>query len=582
DSVGAPYAPRVLGRSEAGYTLNGDPLEVRAARTGGWYPEALAFPSDRLAEDEVREARRLGLNALRFVGHVPTEPLLAAADRQGLLILQDAAILAADGADGLARRLAADRRERLAARLRVHPCVLWTMGDGEGYVLADRPPEPEDASYPVVRVLDGVRPGLPEPPSVLRHYGDRMLPGSDAEAWASNLLGLSRGFAARGLERVFPDVPALARATARAAYRATAEDIAGARAEGGAGYELPRWADEPRGPLGLLDVHRVPKADDTLLTAANAPVALALEGVPPQHRSGRPGVLRVRVINRGGWRGPHNLRVRLSAPDGRLVFEEAGWVSLAGLPAETLAETPYRPEGEGEFVLRADLGRDGRVLVAARRSLWVAEGPPGVSATGAAAGELGVLGPAGALGGLLDRWGLSWAPYALGRPAAGLVVTTAGAAAGGLANVLFAGAVRRVVWLLADAAEIADGWSALLPQLGSAVSWPPEDGGGGWLVAGRHPLLRGSGDPGLWWHAGDGLLPRYGLREPLGATLLSACYLAGEGAPGLATVMGIDRLGEAQLLFCSLPLIEGAARGEPVAERLLGNVLVWLRGGPAV
>ena len=46
--------------------------------------------------------------------------------------------------------------------------------------------------------------------------------------------------------------------------------------------------------------------------------------------------------------------------------------------------------------------------------------------------------------------------------------------------------------------------------------------------------------------------------------------------------MGIDRLGEAQLLFCSLPLIEGAARGEPVAERLLGNVLVWLRGGPAV
>ena len=53
DALEAPYAPRRLGWTDAGYTLNGDPLEVRAARTGGWYPEALAFPSDRLAEDEV-------------------------------------------------------------------------------------------------------------------------------------------------------------------------------------------------------------------------------------------------------------------------------------------------------------------------------------------------------------------------------------------------------------------------------------------------------------------------------------------------------------------------------------------------
>jgi len=578
DALEIPYAPRRLGWTDAGYTLNGEPLELRVAQSEGWYPENLAFPTARLAEEEVRTARRLGFNALHLVGHVPSRALLAAADREGLLILQDAALLAAGGEGDLERYLAADRRARLDAWLRPHPAVLWAMGAGEGLTLSERPPAGDPAPRPVVRAL-GVAPvGLPDPPAVLRRYGDRMLPGSDAEAWASNLLGLSRGFAARGLERVFPDVAALTRATARAAYRRAAEEIARARAAGGAGYEWPRWADEPRGPLGLLDVHRGAKADDAPLAAANGPLVLVLEGPPSRARgaamrSGEEAVLTVRAVNRAAWRGPHALRVRLTAPNGRLVFEEAAWVSLSGLPVEALAETPYRLAGEGEFVLRAELSRDGQVLAAARRSVWAVEVPRPSPARG-----LRILGAPGDLAGLLERWGVRHEPYVLGTPTAGLLATTAGAAAGGLANVLFAGAVHRVAWLLPDPADLAAGWSTLLPPLGSAVSWPAGAEGRGWLIGGRHALLQGAGDPGLWWHAGTGLLPHYGLREGLGTTLLSVCQLAGEGAPGLATALGIDRLGEAQLLFCALPLVEAATGGDPVAQRLLANIVSWLQG----
>ena len=571
DALEAPYAPRRLGWTDAGYTLNGAPFEVRAARTEGWYPETLAFPSERLAEDEVRAARRLGFSALHLVGHVPTEALLAAADREGLLVLQDAALLAAGGEGDLERHLAADRRARLEARLRAHPAVLWAVGDGEGLTLAERPPEPAEPPRPVVRAIGPARAGLPDPPAILRRYGDRMLPGSDAEAWASNLLTLSRGFGARGLERVFPDVASLTRATARAAYREVAEGISRARCAHGAGYEWARWADEPRGPLGLLDVHRAAKADETPLAAANAPLVLVLEGAPSAQRVGAEGSLSVRAVNRGAVRGAHALQVRLTAPNGRLVFEEAGWVSLAGLPVEELAETPYRLEGEGEFVLRVALSRDGQPVAAARRSVWAVEVPPPSSARG-----LSVLGPPGALSGLLGRWGVRHEPYVLGTPTAGLLVTAAGAAAGGLANVLFAGAVRRVAWLLPDPTDLAAGWGALLPPLGSTVTWPSGAEGRGWLIGGRHPLLRGAGDPGLWWHAGAGLLPRYGLRDGLETTLVTFCQLAGEGAPGLATAMGIDRLGEAELLYSALPLVEAAAGGDPVAERLLANVIAWL------
>ncbi len=566
DEVRCRLALRCLGRQGDGYTLNGRPMEFRAAESHGRYDGNTAAPESRAAEEEVRTARALGLNALRFAGHAPAEALLDAADRLGLLVLVDPA-LAGAGTDvpGLSGYLAAERRRRLNECLRAHPSALWAPAAEGGCILAGVP-EPA----PLLRALAPPRPALPDLARLLARHGDRALPGSEAQAWAAQLAELNGALAARGMGMAVPDAAALSRATGRAALAEVARAVEAARALPVAGYLLPAWADAPRGAAGLVSIHREPKADGAPLAHANGALHLTMAGLPLQASAGAPGEVAVRLVNRAGLRGAHSLAVRLTSPAGRLLFEEAGWVALDGGPVEELTRTTWRADGEGEHVLGASLYRDGRTVASARRSVWVAgDGAP------AAAGQLATLAIDGALQRALDAFGVHAAPYAPGAPARGLLVC--GELPGSLANALYAGAVRRLAWLAPDLPEPA-GWAELLPALGSVAGCRTPSGSGGWLIGGRHALLSGAGDPGVWWHVGEPLLPRYGLRDPLALELVSAVCPLGEGASRLLTVLGLGRLGEAELLFCALPLAEGLAAGVPVARRLLANVVRWLSG----
>jgi hypothetical protein len=577
DRLVCTFGVRRLGWGSRGYTLNGEPLEVRAALSGGWYPGNLAAPTETLAEQEVRRARALGFNALRVAGHLPPPELLAAADRLGLLVLADPALAAPDPAGGeLYAHLAAQRLRRMEALLRGHPAALWATERAAGLALSEvgtAPTGGEAPGAPALPTVPGWTAPLPDVAALLGRYGDRVLPGSDAAAWAERFAALQQSLAERHLGTLFPDVATLARATGRAALDRAADAVALARsADGGPGYLLPAWEDAPRGPLGLLTIHREAKSDGRPLARANEALALAIDGLPRQQAAGAPAVLTVRAANREGLRGGYLLRVRLTSPAGRLLFEEAAWVALSGLPGEELARTPFRASEEGEYVASAQLTRDGSVVAGASRSVWVAE-----TAADLGGARLALLGGDAALSRALTRWGARPRRYRAGRPADALLVT--GAAPGGLASILFSGAVQRVAWLAPDPPEPA-AWEALLPALGSAAPCAAGPAGGAWLIGGRHPLLDGAGDPGVWWHAEPALLPRYALGSPLPTELITVCALAGQGAPRLATAMGLGHLGEAQLLLCTLPLAEGLAQGLPVAARLLRNIVTWLTAEP--
>ncbi len=112
----------------------------------------------------------------------------------------------------------------------------------------------------------------------------------------------------------------------------------------------------------------------------------------------------MRAANREGLRGGYLLRVRLTSPAGRLLFEEAAWVALSGRPGQELARTPFRVTEEGEYVASAQLTCDGRAVAGASRSVWVAEN----------AADLG-----GARLALLGGDGPSLAPWRAGAPARG-------------------------------------------------------------------------------------------------------------------------------------------------------------------
>jgi len=134
-----------------------------------------------------------------------------------------------------------------------------------------------------------------------------------------------------------------------------------------------------------------------------------------------------------------------------------------------------------------------------------------------------------------------------------------------------------MAWLVPeppDTARFAEAFPALrsVERLPCPARWQP------WLIGGRHPLLAGVGGPGIWWHVGAPLLPVYGLRDALATELATVCWAGGSEGPQLLTALALGRLGEAELLFCALPLAQGLAEGVPVARRLLANIARWLAG----
>ncbi|MHB0857870.1 MAG: glycoside hydrolase family 2 protein [Anaerolineae bacterium] len=511
---------RVLGESLA---LNGEPFVPIAARTSGWYPENLAFPSRALARREVEAAKALGLNTLVTEEQEAGPRLLEAADAAGLLVFQTLSgfwTRSGDAPNAQGRRVLENRLRRLMRRDANHPSVVcWHLPDDAGLhaVAAAEDPTRLRSAVSLDSTGSGCRracaievggqvvlryavraPWLPDLPALVQSYGDRVfLPGSDGARWRAWQQALESDGARYGLSAAFDDPGAFYLATQFLAVEEMASAVAAQRMEAPQmGVLVGPWAlDGGEGACGLVDVRRV-----------------ALAGELGRAHPFREGVLPAQ------------------APWPRLVVDRGPVVEVdtAVLDPQNVLQ-PLRPRwGKGWRDYTEGQSQASLLLCS-----W-----PGVQAEGVlrAAGEAGAR--------------VVW-----------------------LLPDLDPRQCVAVCELLVGVAR-AQGPVSRVP-----LHTPPW---GSWLWGYAHPLLDGVADPGLWGRSQAELRPRWALRGLDGETIAAGCSLPGPqeplGAPRMGTTLGRLSLGRGALLLCTLPIVSGAAAGLPTAERLLGHVLRWLSG----
>lgn len=262
DTANVMTGMRCVRLADDGLWLHDARCPLRGALTAGFYPLDWILPRGAMADDEARVARQVGLNAL-VAWHQPLHPdLLAAADRRGLLIVQTTGLgpLVAD--DAFYADLARERVRRVIARDAHHPSLIaWHLADesasrgGMSPLMAElvERARKDDPTRPIIwgagrrrllgvdpqdgrevclslgerRLWGGVSPGdrpegvvcavvpaiLPDVPDVAARYGDRGMPGSDAEAYRRWARTLRDEFDAQGGRRDEPDLSAYCRAT---------------------------------------------------------------------------------------------------------------------------------------------------------------------------------------------------------------------------------------------------------------------------------------------------------------------------------------------------------------------------------
>ena len=526
--------------------INGRRFPLRAALFAGWYPHNLAFPSARLAEQEVHAAKSLGLNALILHEQPATPALLAAADRAGLMILQS--------------RGGRERGARLMRRDGNHPCVIWWN------------PSSEALSRPLYFS------GLPDLPRVVPRYGDLLLPGSDADRWGGWLRALQEDFVAFGLARTFTDLSAFCRATCAEGSDALVRMIEQRRLDPSyAGYAVEGWASHPtEGANGLVDPFRLPQVDETLLCQASAPLAVMVEGLPDQMRSGEAHSVSLWVLDEDmGAPCQLLLRLELRGPEGQGLSAQERVVALNGIDRRIhLGEMVLRPQGEGVCTLHTVLQRGMSVAHSGRHPFWVTSNSVELP------GDVQVLDPAGRLA----TWRGPWRAYQPATPSRGVLVV-GGDEAQREALVGARDRVRRIAWLLSET-QIGAGLLQTISALAAART--PVSGfalregrPGGWVYGHGHGLLAGVAGPGVWGATHRGLSPIMIIRGLPADTLVGGCSFPAwpqdpAAPPRLGTALGIVSLGATDLLLCTLPITEGLRQGLPVAERLLGNIAAWL------
>ncbi len=249
DRLVCTFGVRRLGWG-SGYTLNGEPLEVRAARSGAgtratWPPLRRSWRSRKCAAPAPWASTPCASpgtsprpnSSPRPTGWAswswPTRPTgRALPGRRGPLRAPGGPAAPPDGgAPAGAPRRALGRGGRRGP---------GPERPGHG------PHGGEAPGAPALPTVPGWTAPLPDVAALLGRYGDRVLPGSDAAAWAERFAALQASLAERHLGTLFPDVAALARATGRAALDRAADALALARSGAdGAGYLLPAWEDAP-------------------------------------------------------------------------------------------------------------------------------------------------------------------------------------------------------------------------------------------------------------------------------------------------------------------------------------------------
>ncbi len=118
------FAPEGVGK-DACLTLNGRRIVCRTAISWGFFPVSGTVPTHAMAQRQMNQARRLGLNMLSAHRTIAHPRLLAAADERGLLYYCEPGGYLSRKGDEFTHALAREKLLRMVRRDRNHPCVVW-------------------------------------------------------------------------------------------------------------------------------------------------------------------------------------------------------------------------------------------------------------------------------------------------------------------------------------------------------------------------------------------------------------------------------------------------------------------------
>lgn len=115
------------------FRLNGKRIMIRSAISWGFWPVNGIFPSDELAERQVRLAKELGLNMLNFHRFMGNENVLNFADELGLLYFEEPGGFRLDVRQPFMNEVLHEKTIRMVKRDRSHPClVIYNMMNESG------------------------------------------------------------------------------------------------------------------------------------------------------------------------------------------------------------------------------------------------------------------------------------------------------------------------------------------------------------------------------------------------------------------------------------------------------------------
>jgi beta-galactosidase len=126
DRVTTPFGLRTFAfDAKKGFLLNGRPYVIRGTCNHQDHAGVGAALPDRLQAFRLERLKEMGSNAYRTAHNPPTPELLDAADRLGLLVMDESRLLGSDAAN-------LDRLDRLVRRDRNHASVaIWSLANEE-------------------------------------------------------------------------------------------------------------------------------------------------------------------------------------------------------------------------------------------------------------------------------------------------------------------------------------------------------------------------------------------------------------------------------------------------------------------
>ena len=110
--------------NDAMFRLNGKRIVLRSSISWGFWPVNGLFPSDELAERQIRIAKELGLNMLNFHRFIGNENVMDYADELGLLYFEEPGGFRMDVNQPFLNAVLNEKVIRMVKRDRSHPCLV--------------------------------------------------------------------------------------------------------------------------------------------------------------------------------------------------------------------------------------------------------------------------------------------------------------------------------------------------------------------------------------------------------------------------------------------------------------------------